>query len=69
VAIPKFIQVIGPLSPLKPTAQSRRGVALIMEAQAHPLTVAISRFIQLCMPLPPLKPMDHYMGHYIPNMI
>ena len=57
-ATPRFIQLIMPLPPLKPMAQSRRGVTQIMEAQMHPLALAIPRFIQLILPLPPLKPMD-----------
>ncbi|VVM25226.1 hypothetical protein BSPWISOXPB_6338, partial [uncultured Gammaproteobacteria bacterium] len=56
VAIPRFIQLMVPLPPLKPMAQSRRGVTQILEVQVHPLVVAIPRFIQL-VPLPPLKPM------------
>jgi hypothetical protein len=36
------------LPPLKPMAQSRRGVT---EAQMHPLALAIPRFIQLMVPL------------------
>jgi hypothetical protein len=45
------------LLPLKPMAQSRRGVVRMLEAKARPLVVAIPRFIQIRMPLPPLKPM------------
>jgi hypothetical protein len=45
LAIPRFIQIIMPLPPLKPMAQSRRGVTQIMEAQMHPLTVAIPRSV------------------------
>jgi hypothetical protein len=37
VVIPRFIQLGMPLPPLKPMAQSRRGVDWIVEAQAHPL--------------------------------
>ncbi|CAB5499227.1 hypothetical protein AZO1586I_455, partial [Bathymodiolus thermophilus thioautotrophic gill symbiont] len=37
--ISKFIQLGMPLPLLKPMAQSRRGVAQIGEAQAHPLMV------------------------------
>jgi hypothetical protein len=55
--LPRFIQLMTPLPPLKPMAQSRRGVIRVMEAQGHPLIVAIPRFIQIGMPLPPLKPM------------
>jgi hypothetical protein len=36
-----------PLPPLKPMAQSRRGVVQVMEVQMHPLALAIPRFIQL----------------------
>jgi hypothetical protein len=43
------------LLPLKPMAQSRRGVIRMLEAQVHPLVVAIPRFIQLGMPLLLLK--------------
>jgi hypothetical protein len=57
MAIPRFIQLRMPSPPLKPMAQSRRGVIRIMEAQAHPLIMAILRFIQPALPLPPLKPM------------
>jgi hypothetical protein len=39
VAIPRFIQLGVPLPPLKPMAQSRRGVIRVMEAQVHPLAV------------------------------
>jgi hypothetical protein len=46
------------LLPLKPMAQSRRGVFRMLEEQVRPLVAAIPRFIQLYMPLPPLKPMD-----------
>jgi hypothetical protein len=38
-------------------AQSRRGVAQILEAQVHPLVIVILRFIQILEPLSPLKPM------------
>jgi hypothetical protein len=40
MAIPRFIQLRMPLPPLKPMAQSRRGV-MILEAQTHPLIMAI----------------------------
>jgi hypothetical protein len=43
------------LPPLKPMAQSRRGVIQVLEVQVHPLVMAIPRFIQLGVPLPPLK--------------
>jgi hypothetical protein len=49
-AIPKFIQIHMPLLPLKPMAQSRRGVAQILEAQTHPMTKAIP------MPHPLIEP-------------
>jgi hypothetical protein len=52
----RFIQIQLLLPPLKPMAQSQRGVTQVLEAQAHPLTVAISRFIQLRLPLLPLRP-------------
>ncbi|VVM21572.1 hypothetical protein BSPWISOXPB_5828 [uncultured Gammaproteobacteria bacterium] len=57
VAIPRFIPLSMPLLPLKPMAQSRRGVIRIGEVQVRPLIMAIPRFIQMHMPLPPLKPM------------
>ncbi|VVH64131.1 hypothetical protein BSPLISOX_447 [uncultured Gammaproteobacteria bacterium] len=57
VAISRFIQLSMPLPPLKPMAQSRRGV-VVLEAQVRLLIVAIPRFIQMSMSLPPLKPMD-----------
>jgi hypothetical protein len=47
-AIPRFIQLVGPLPPLKPMDQSRRGVIQSMEVQVRPLTVATPRFIQMC---------------------
>jgi hypothetical protein len=46
-----------PLPPLKPMAQSRRGVTQVLEVQVRLLVVAIPKFIQLGAPLPPLKPM------------
>jgi hypothetical protein len=52
-----FIQLMVPLPPLKPTAQSWRGVLPILEAQVLPPVAAIPRFIQLVLPLPPLNPM------------
>jgi hypothetical protein len=55
VAILRFIQLVVPLPPLKPMAQSRRGVIQILEVQVHPLGAAILKFIQLGVPLPPLK--------------
>jgi hypothetical protein len=55
--IPRFIQLVVPLSPLKPMDQSRRGVVRILEAQVHPLVRAIPKFIQMGEPSPPLKPM------------
>jgi Tfp pilus assembly ATPase PilU len=55
MVIPKFIQISLPLPPLKPMAQSRRGV---FQVAVHPLMVAIPRFIQPLTPLPLLKPMD-----------
>ncbi|CAC9437868.1 hypothetical protein [uncultured Gammaproteobacteria bacterium] len=57
MATPRFIQMHLPLLPLKPMAQSWRGVAQRMGVQVSPLTVTISKFIQLSMPLLPLKPM------------
>ncbi|VVM21573.1 hypothetical protein BSPWISOXPB_5829 [uncultured Gammaproteobacteria bacterium] len=57
VATLRFIQLSMPLLPLKPMAQSRRGVIRIMEAQVRLLVVAIPVFIQLMVPLLPLKPM------------
>jgi hypothetical protein len=57
MAIPRFIQITMPLSPLKPMAQSQRGVIRIGAVQVHPLVVAIPRFSQMRRPLPPLKPM------------
>jgi hypothetical protein len=47
-----------PLPPLKPMAQSWRGVTQVMEVQRLLVTV-IPRFIHLHMPLLPLKPMGH----------
>jgi hypothetical protein len=47
MAIPRFIQLIMPLPPLKPMDQSRRGVIQSMEVQVRPLVMAIPRFIQL----------------------
>jgi hypothetical protein len=35
-AIPRFIQLGGPLPPLKPMAQSQRGVIRMLEAQMRP---------------------------------
>jgi hypothetical protein len=58
VAILKFIQLMLPLPPLSPMAQSRLGVTQILKEQAHPLTVAISKFIQPVLPLPPLSPLS-----------
>jgi hypothetical protein len=49
VAISKFIRLGMPLLPLKPMAQSWRGVAQRMGVQVSPLTVTISKFIQLSM--------------------
>jgi hypothetical protein len=46
----RFIQLGMLLPPLKPMAQSRRGVIRMLEAQVLPLVVAIPRFIQLGMP-------------------
>jgi hypothetical protein len=43
------------LLPLKPMAQSRRGVAQIGEVRVHLLAVAMPKFIQLGVPLPLLK--------------
>ncbi|VVM24597.1 hypothetical protein BSPWISOXPB_4991 [uncultured Gammaproteobacteria bacterium] len=43
----RFIQLGMLLLPLKPMAQSRRGVIRMLEAQVRPLVVAIPRFIQL----------------------
>ncbi|VVM28117.1 hypothetical protein BSPWISOXPB_6561 [uncultured Gammaproteobacteria bacterium] len=45
------------MPPLKPMAQSRRGVTQITEVQVHLLVAATLRFIQLRTPLPPLRPM------------
>jgi hypothetical protein len=47
VAILRFIQLIVPLPPLKPMAQSRRGVIQILEAQARLLVVAIPKSFEL----------------------
>jgi hypothetical protein len=47
-AIPRFIQLGGPLPPLKPMGQSQRGVIRMLEAQmrpTHPLIKAILRFL------------------------
>jgi hypothetical protein len=41
LAIPRFIQLGLPLPPLKPMAQSRRGVTQVLEVQVHPLVVAV----------------------------
>jgi hypothetical protein len=43
------------LLPLKPMAQSRRGVIRMLEAQVRPLVVAIPRFIQLGMKAPSVE--------------
>ncbi|SEH74816.1 hypothetical protein BAZSYMA_ACONTIG276265_0 [Bathymodiolus azoricus thioautotrophic gill symbiont] len=43
------------MPPLKPMAQSWRGVTHILEAKKHPLIVVIPKFIQMDLPLPPLK--------------
>jgi hypothetical protein len=56
--IPRFIQLVVPLSPLKPMAQSQRGVIRIGAVQVHPLVVAIPRFIPLSMPFAPVPPDD-----------
>jgi hypothetical protein len=53
----RFIQMDMPLLPLKPMAQSRRGVTQGMEVQMHLLTKTTSMFIQVRELLPPLKPM------------
>jgi hypothetical protein len=45
--ISRFIQLHIPLLPLKPMAQSRRGVVQILEAQTHPMAKAIPKFIQM----------------------
>jgi hypothetical protein len=58
VTIPRFIQLQVPLLPLKPMAQSKRGVTQVMEVEMHPLMVSIPRFIQTVVPLLPLKPME-----------
>jgi hypothetical protein len=47
MAIPRFIQITMPLSPLKPMAQSQRGVIRIWAVQVHPLVVAIPSFSQM----------------------
>jgi hypothetical protein len=39
--IPRFIQIHMPLLPLHMTAQSRRGVTHILEAQMHPMAVIL----------------------------
>jgi hypothetical protein len=57
-AIPRFIQLLIPLPPLKLMDQLRLGVAQFLESQAHLLAMIILRFTQVNMPLPPLKPMD-----------
>jgi hypothetical protein len=54
MAIPRFIQIGVPLPPLKPMAQSRRGVVRILEAQVHPMVMAIPKFIQMGLELLPL---------------
>ncbi|CAC9493915.1 hypothetical protein [uncultured Gammaproteobacteria bacterium] len=55
MVIPRFMQLGVPLPPLKPTAQSRRGVTQVMEVQVHPLVVATPRFMQRVVPLLSLK--------------
>jgi hypothetical protein len=47
VAMSRFIQMDMPLPPLKPMAQSRRGVTQGMEVQMHLLTKTTSMFIQV----------------------
>ncbi|SEI02325.1 hypothetical protein BAZSYMA_ACONTIG276387_0 [Bathymodiolus azoricus thioautotrophic gill symbiont] len=43
------------MPPLKPMAQSWRGVTHILEAKKHPLVMTIPRFIQIHLPLLLLK--------------
>jgi hypothetical protein len=50
-AMPKFIQLIKPLPPLKPMGQSRRGAMWVL----RPLAMVIPKFIQISLPLPPLS--------------
>jgi hypothetical protein len=50
MAIPRFIQLSLPSPPLKPMAQSQRGVTQGMEAQVHPMVMATPRFIQMGIP-------------------
>jgi vacuolar-type H+-ATPase subunit F/Vma7 len=57
VAIPRFIQLGMPLPPLKPMAQSRRGVTQMLEAQVHPLVVAIP--LPEGAPVPPASESPH----------
>jgi hypothetical protein len=57
MVLPRFIQLILLLLPLKPMEQSQCGVPQILEAQVHPLVIVILRFIQILEPLSPLKPM------------
>ena len=64
----RFIQIHMPLLPLKPMAQSRRGVAQILEAQTHPMTKAIPRFIQMNLPLLLLGPMAQS-GHGVTQVM
>jgi hypothetical protein len=44
--IPRSIQLLVPLPPLKPMGQSRRGVTHLLEVQVRPLIMATLRFIQ-----------------------
>jgi hypothetical protein len=41
IVIPRFIQLITPLPPLKSMVQSRRGVVQILEVKTHPQAVAV----------------------------
>jgi hypothetical protein len=43
------------LPPLKPMAQSRRGLTQVLDAKEHPLAKTIPGFIQIHMPLLLLK--------------
>jgi hypothetical protein len=45
MAIPRFIQLVVPLPPLKPMGQSRRGATQIEGAQVRLLVVAIHTLI------------------------
>jgi hypothetical protein len=51
VAILRFTQLQVPLPPLKPMAQSRRGLTQVLDAKEHPLAKVIPGFIQIHMHL------------------